>query len=172
MVFKERDLTEASVIDVDLKDPKVDRMDARNSGHRSTPTNMASFITQPYPAGGGDWACGVDYDRTEYTIKSSGAWQQPPSLLGFPNIQDLMIQEAYQSDVKRRCRQHSTMLDYGSYAYVRILDRSSRYPVLKIAHQGDAKRHFISREFEMLKLLKLSPLYACKTSPFQIKTAF
>lgn len=91
MIFKQRDLTEASVIDVDLKDTKVDRMDAWNSGHRSTPTNMASFITPPYLAGGGDWACGVDYNRTEYTIEWSGAWQQPPCLFGFPYIRDLTI---------------------------------------------------------------------------------
>lgn len=45
------------------------------------------------------------------------------------------------------------MLDYGSYAYIRILDKSSRYSILKIAYYGDVKRQFISREFEMLKLL-------------------
>ncbi len=57
------------------------------------------------------------------------------------------------------------MLDYGSYAYVRILDKSSRYPILKIAHRGDAKRHFISREFEMLRLLKTQPVVRVHEEP-------
>ncbi len=166
VVSKEMGLTEAvpkeaSVIDTDLKDTQVDNT---GSGHRSAPASMAFHITPPYPTSGGDWACGVDYNRKEYTTRWSGIWQ-PPSLLGFPNIQDLTIQEAYQSDEKRRCWQPSTMLDYGSYAYIRILDKSSRYPILKIAHYGDAKRQFISREFEMLKLLNTQPVVRVQEEP-------
>ena len=168
-VSKEMDLTEAvpveaSVIDRGLKDTKVDNAGIKDSSHRSAPANMAFPITPPYPASGGDWAFGVDYNRKEYTTRWSGAWQ-PPSLLGFPYIQDLTIQEAYQTDEKRRCWQHSTMLDYGSYAYIRILDESSRYPILKIAHHSDAKRQFISREFEMLRLLNTQPVVRVQEEP-------
>lgn len=169
VVSKEMGLTEAipeeaSVIDTDLKDTQVDNTGTKDSGHRSAPANMAFPITPPYPASGGDWACGVDYNRKEYTTRWSGTWQ-PPSLLGFPNIQDLTIQEAYQSDEKRRCWQYSTMLGYGSYDYIRILDESSRYPILKIAHYGDAKCQFISREFEMLKLLNTQPVVRLQEEP-------
>lgn len=155
---------EASVIDAKLMDPIINNTNTTDSGHRSAPANTALPIMPPYPAGGGDWACGIDYNRTEYTIKWSGAWQ-PPCLRGFPNIHDLTIQEAYQSDAKRCCWQRSTMLDYGSYAYVRILNKSSRYPILKIAHHGDPNRHFISREFAMLKLCKIQPVVRVQEEP-------
>ncbi len=169
IVSKEMGLTEAvteeaSVIDLGLKDAKVDNTGTTDSGHRSAPANMAFPITPPYSASGGDWACGVDYNRKEYTTRWSGAWQ-PPSLLGFPKIQELTIQEAYQSDEKRRCWQHSTILDYGSYAHIRILDDSSQYPILKIAHHGDAERQFISREFEMLKMLNTQPVVRVQEEP-------
>lgn len=169
MVSKEMGLTEAApmeaiLMDAKLKDPNIDNTNTTDDSHRSALANMALPIMPPYPAGGGDWACGVDYNRTEYTIQWSGAWQ-PPCLLAFPNIQDLTIQEAYQSDAKRRCWQHSAMLDYGSYPYVRIIDKASRYPILKIAHYGDANRHFISREFEMLKLLKSRPVVRVQEEP-------
>lgn len=57
------------------------------------------------------------------------------------------------------------MLEYGSYAYVRISDKSSRYPILKIAHHGDARRRFIKREFEMLKLLNTQPVVRLQDEP-------
>ncbi|KAL9123652.1 MAG: hypothetical protein Q9217_006935 [Psora testacea] len=159
---------EASVIDMGLKDKNIEDTDTKDSGYRSAPAHMAFPITPPYPASRGDWACGVDYNRTEYTIGWSGAWQ-PPNLLGFPNIQDITIQEAYQSDEKRRCWQHSTLLDYGSYAYIRVLDESSEYSILKVAHDGDAQRQFICREFEMLKLLDTQPVVRVRKEPISDK---
>ena len=105
-------------MDTNLEDKRVDNMGTKDNGYRSAPANLAFPITPPYPISGGDWACGVDYNRKEYTTRWSGAWQ-PLSLLGFPNIQDLTIQEAYQSDEKRRYWQHSTMLNYGSHAHIR-----------------------------------------------------
>ena len=155
---------EASAIDTNDKDTEVDNTDVKDNSLRPAPANMAFPITPPYAASGGDWTCGVDYNRKEYTTSWSGGWQTP-SLLGFPNIQGLTIQEPYQSDEKRRCWQRSTLLGYGSYAYIRILNESSRYPILKIAHQGDAKRHFISREFEILKLLNTQPIVRVQEEP-------
>ncbi|KAI9799440.1 MAG: hypothetical protein M1825_004540 [Sarcosagium campestre] len=118
----------------------------------------------PYPASGGGWACGVDYNRKEYVITWSGDWQVP-SLLDFPNIRDVTLQEAHESDEKRRCWQHSTMLDYGAYGYIRVVDESSQYPILKLAHGNDAERLFISREFEMLKLLNNHPVVRVREEP-------
>lgn len=64
---------EAGVIDMDLKDKSVEDAGTKDSCHRSAPANMAFPITPPYPASRGDWACGVDYNRKEYTIGSSSA---------------------------------------------------------------------------------------------------
>jgi len=97
-------------------------------------------------------------------VRWSGAWQTP-SLLSFPNAQDLTIEEACQSDEKRRCWQHSTLLDYGSYAYIRVLDESSEYPIVKMSHDGDAKRLFIRREFEILKSLNTLPVVCVQDEP-------
>ena len=168
-VFKETGLTEAtpeesSVTEMDLKDTHIDDSSAKGGGHVPVPASVAFPITPPYPGRGDDWACGVDYNRREYTIRWAGDWQCP-SLLSFPNIQDLTIHEVHQSDEKRRCWQHSTMLEYGSYAYIRIFDEPSLYSVLKIAHRGDAKRQFISREFEILKLLNTQPVVRVHEEP-------
>lgn len=64
---------EATLIDTNFKDTKVDNAGIKVSRHRSTPAAMEVFIMLPYRAGGGDRACGVDYTRKEYMTSWSGA---------------------------------------------------------------------------------------------------
>ncbi|KAI4262447.1 MAG: hypothetical protein L6R35_007381, partial [Caloplaca aegaea] len=120
---------------------------------------MAYPITPPYATSRNRYACGIDYHRKEYIIAWSGPWQTP-SLVGFPQIQDLAVREVCQSVERQRCWQESELLAYGSYAYVRVCDKKpSEFPILKISHYaGDPKRLFIRNEFEILKSLDSLPV--------------
>ncbi|KAI9889124.1 MAG: hypothetical protein M1814_005786 [Vezdaea aestivalis] len=155
-VFKEQSVSDP--------DTGTDAVFTEEKSHQSTSANIAQPVTPPYPVSGGDWAYKVDFQRKECMVQWSGAWE-PPCLLGFPNIINLTIHEVYQNEEMRRCWQRSTVLDYGSYAQVRTLDGSSHYPILKIAHRSDPKRHFISREFDMLRSLKSQPVVRVRKGP-------
>lgn len=129
---------------------------------------MAYPITPPYATSSNRYACGIDYHRKEYVIGWSGPWQTP-SLVGFPQIQDLAVREVCQSVERQRCWQESELLAYGSYAYVRVCDKPSEFPILKISHAGDAKRLFIRNEFEILKSLNSLPVVRVHGDPISDK---
>ena len=141
------------------------RLEYLSADHNSPlAATMAYPITPPYATSSNHYACGVDYHRKEYVVGWSGPWQTP-SLVGFPHIEGLAIKEVYQSVERQRCWQHSTLLAYGSYAYVRVFDEPSDFPILKMSHNGDAKRLFIRNEFEILKSLNSLPVVRVQRDP-------
>ncbi|MCJ1458196.1 hypothetical protein MMC28_008567 [Mycoblastus sanguinarius] len=101
---------------------------------------MALPITPPCPVSKNQSSCRVDCRRKEY-IADGRVPGKPPVCFGFPNTQDLTIDEAHQRDEKRYYWQHSTLLDYGSYAYILVLDESSEYPIFKMSHDRDAVKN-------------------------------
>ena len=126
---------------------------------------MAMSITPPFGTNDRNWyACGVDYSRAEYTIKWSGSWQ-PPSLIGFPGIKGLNIERVRHSAEKQHWWQKSMLLDYGSYALVRICDEPNEFPVIKLAHDRDAQCLFIRNEFNILKSLQSQPVVKVYGTP-------
>lgn len=70
---------------------------------------MAYPITPLYATSSNRYACGIDYHRKEYVIGWSGPWQTP-SLVGFPQIQDLAVRRVCQSIERQRYWQHENRL--------------------------------------------------------------
>jgi Protein kinase domain len=126
---------------------------------------MAVVITPPFKVNGQKrYFCSVDFNHTEYTVQWSGSWQ-PPSLVGFPNIAGVNVEQVQQSAEKQRLWHESTPLDYGSCALIRIHNEQGDFPVIKLAHHGDAERLFIRNEFDILKSLTSEPVVRLHDRP-------
>ncbi|KAI9707059.1 MAG: hypothetical protein M1836_000019 [Candelina mexicana] len=128
---------------------------------------MAKEISPPWGTGRKNtWFCGVDYQRTEYKLEWSGS-MNVPNLSGFPNIEGLKVEKVNQSAEVRHCWQVSTLLDYGSYAQIRILDSSAEFPVMKLAHHLDVRRQYIENESNILKSLRSLPVVQVHSDPLE-----
>ncbi|MCJ1335902.1 hypothetical protein MMC09_001176 [Bachmanniomyces sp. S44760] len=169
-------LTEAIIkdrggISENLKDGDVEATSIQDSDNQpsllpttTTTTTMAVPIMLPYPASKDVWACAVDCDRKEYKIGWTGA-PQLPNLDSFPDIKDLTTQKVSQSKEKQHCWQNSNLIDYGAYAYVRRLDESCKFSIVKMAHHGDPNRQLLCREFEILKSLDTPSVVRVQQEP-------
>lgn len=109
----------------------------------------AKPISPPQGAGAsGLYQCIVDYDYRPFTITWHGS-PEYPDLRNFPLMKDVDISSVHQSPEMAAVWKGSELIDYGSYASIRITEHDP-FPVLKLAHSDELCIKLIQREFEVL----------------------
>ncbi len=116
-------------------------------GHEAKP------ITPPQSAGvPGSYHCIVDWDHKPFSITWSGSHEYP-DLVGFPSLKNVGILPLHQSSDIAAIWRDSTLLEYGSYASIR-LTKHGQFPILKLAHLDELSIKLIQYEFDVLAKLK------------------
>lgn len=97
---------------------------------------------------GGACKCYVDLNNKLYT-----AFWQSPSHEYPDDFSSVRMEPVTLSAEAEIAWSKSKLLDFGSSAFVRILDEDSEFPILKIARPDEESREMIKREHDILKRL-------------------
>jgi hypothetical protein len=109
----------------------------------------AQPITPPQSAERrGLYRCIVDYHRRPFAITWRGS-PEYPDLRKFPLLENVDISSVDQSSEMAAIWKGSNMIDYGSYASIRITDHDI-FPILKLAHSDELSIKLIQHEFNVL----------------------
>lgn len=124
----------------------------------------AKPITFTYPR---DDRCtiNIDFNGNEYLIQWQGAWQEPPSLAGFPIVADATIIPIPHSSSVNNIWSQSEVLTFGADAHIRYLNFcNDEYPICKVAID-DRQRRLLRDEFNILRHLATYHVPAVHTHP-------
>ncbi|CZS92383.1 uncharacterized protein RAG0_02806 [Rhynchosporium agropyri] len=99
----------------------------------------------------GVYRCIVNYNHEPFSITWSGS-QEYPDLESIPSLKNAELFSVQQSSEVAAIWRNSELLDYGSYALIRIAEHGS-FPVLKLADSDEVSMKLIQYEFDILAKL-------------------